>query len=351
MNGNPLSMPNIGHFVALTGLALMAGCAAVEKPIFPELQSPRVWPAPPDTPRIRYVGELTGEASLNAAPHGWDAVRTVLAGERNQAAFSTPTAVAVAGEVVFVADGQMHCVHRLDLSQRKYLAVTTADGRPLAFPIDLVVADERLIVVDSQRPGLFEFDLSGNYLRSLSTSGLQRPGGIARDAESGNFWVTDTGAHACILYDRVGRELRRVGARGAGLGQFNFPTGLAWSPSIGLCVVDAMNFRVQELNHEGAPIRCFGRKGDAAGDFSLPRDLAIDTEGHIYVLDNQFENIQIFDAQGQLLMALGGEGAAAGEFNLPSGITIDARDRIWIADTYNRRVQVFQYLREQRDGA
>lgn len=332
-------------------LICAAGCAPVNQPIFPESQSARVWPEPPNTPRLRYVGELTGEGSLKAPPKGMNALRAALTGEQVQTAFVTPTAVAVAGSVVFVADGQLHGVHRLDLEQRAYRLIQQADGQPLGFPIDLLIADQRLIVVDSLRAALFEFDLDGNFLRRWPVADLQRPSAIARDAEHNLFWVSDTGSHNCVALDRAGRVQARVGGRGAGAGEFNYPTGLCWHAATGLCVVDSMNFRVQELSADGRAERSFGRKGDAAGDFSLPRDVAVDRDGHIYVLDNQFENVQIFDAQGRLLLAFGQEGKGPGEFSLPSGITIDVLDRIWIADTYNRRVQLFQYLRESRDGA
>lgn len=337
--------------LGLFQLATTAGCASVGGPVFPELLPARVWPAPPDTARIRYIGELIGEASLKSPPHGWSAVRNALTGEYRPAAFLAPTAIAVAGQVVFVADGQLHCVHRLDLEQRTYKKLAEAEGRPLGFPIDLMIADDHLLVLDSQAPGLFEFDLQGAFLKRRPMPDVQRPSAMIRDENTGVTWITDTASHACVGFDRDGIRVARVGGRGAQQGQFNYPTGISWNRRTGICVVDAMNFRVQLLADDGAPLRCFGAKGDAAGDFALPRDIAADSEGHLYVLDNQFENIQIFDSEGQLLLAFGNEGNGPGQFNLPSGITIDNQDRIWIADTYNRRVQVFQYLRESRDGA
>ena len=56
-------------------LAAVGGCQGARRPIFPELQPPVVWPQHPDQPRIRYIGELTGEASLRVQPSGWEAPR------------------------------------------------------------------------------------------------------------------------------------------------------------------------------------------------------------------------------------------------------------------------------------
>jgi sugar lactone lactonase YvrE len=190
-------------------------------------------------------------------------------------------------------------------------------------------------------------------------SNFGRPASVAWDGAARLWWVVDAAGHQLVNLSADGRELRRVGGRGAAGGQFNFPAAVAaWrgggtdssSPAadaaVALGVADAMNFRVQLLDAGGAAVNAFGQKGDGAGDFALPRDLAFDRAGHVYVLDSQFENVQVFDADGRLLLAFGEGGQRAGEFNVPSGIAIDERNRVWIADTRNRRVQAFEYVGE-----
>lgn len=324
----------------------LPACQQAPKPIFQEADRNIVWPKPPDRPRIRYIGQLTGEESLGAAKSGWTAFSEIVTGPKPTLAFSTPLSVAARGDLVFVADGQNGCVFRLDLSSRKIEVINRAADEPLQWPIDVCLSRNNLAVVDSRRAAVFLFDSAGRFIKSLTETPLQRPTSIAWDPDRELWWLLDTAAHTCLILDQDGQLLRKTGVRGPGPGEFNFPAGLARVPSGGVVVADCMNFRVQVLDEEGYPTAVFGRKGDAAGDFSMPRDVAVNSEGRIFVLDNQFENVQIFDAEGRLLMAFGEEGQGPGQFYLPSGICIDERDRIWIADTYNRRIQVFQYLTE-----
>jgi len=321
----------------------LLGCASATREIFPTVFPPIVWPPPPDAPRVRYVGELRGEESLGVRSTGLAALGEAFAGPRSKAAFIRPCAVAVAGDVVFVADTGLAGVHRLDLAQRTYALLRGAPGERMKAPIDVATAGERVVVVDRGRAALEWFDVSGTWRRTEKHPELAAPVAVAWDAVRGGLWLTDAAAHAVFALRDGAAPMKVAGGRGGEPGQFNFPCAVAPSRDAAF-VADSMNFRVQVLDANGRPASAFGRKGDAAGDFALPRDVALDSEGHVYVLDNQFENVQIFDPQGRLLMAFGRGGSGRGEFSLPSGITIDARDRIWIADSYNRRVQVFQYL-------
>lgn len=351
----------IGMFAAtLCAMPLLIGCAEQEEPVFSLAGTKLVWPTPPDRARIRYIGALTGEASLGRKPTALEGARAILTGPPRRAAFATPVAVATMGARIAVADPSHPSgalVHLLDLDARTAVQLREIGGAPLAWPIDVAARGERLAIADAKRAAVFVTDVSGGGARTIGSGILRRPAAVAWRADGAELWVLDAGAHAILVFDEAGRELRRFGQRGAGLGEFNFPAGLCCpnaraaqkiAPMTAI-VADSMNFRVQVLGNDGAGLGTFGKKGDAAGDFSLPRDVAMDSAGHVYVLDSQFENFQIFEPDGRLLMALGREGAGRGEFSVPSGITIDDADRIWIADTYNRRVQVFAYLPE--DGA
>ncbi|HVP11379.1 MAG TPA: 6-bladed beta-propeller [Phycisphaerae bacterium] len=333
--------------VAVFVIGAITGCQEPQGPIFPEVTPAIEWPPRPDQARIRYVGQLRGEASLGARPQGWEAVKAVLAGPKPQVEFSRPSAVAVSGERVFVADTGLGVIHRLDLATRQYKLMRGAPNDPLKVPLGMAISEGRLVVVDRGRAAVDVFDLEGNWRTTKRWPELAAPVAVAWDAEHRTFWLADAAAHRCFATGDLQTLDRHIGERGNDTGQFNYPSALAWDKAIGLAVVDAMNFRIQIINDTGRTVGIFGQKGDAAGDFSRPRGAAVDSEGHIYVLDNQFENIQIFDRAGRLLMAFGEEGNKPGQFALPSGITIDDRDRIWVADSSNRRVQVFQYLPEK----
>ena len=367
---------------ASCGLALLVGCqTGPPGPIFPAVSPPIVWPKPPDRARIRYIGELRGEASLGARATGWDAVREFLGGPEPKVEFIRPSAIAVApgGERVYVADEGIGAVHLLNLAERQYKLLRGSEQDPLRVPLDLCLANGQLLVVDRGRATVDVFDLAGNWRCTRRWPEIKAPVAIAYDPAGNIFWVADVELHACIgVTPDLQTLVRRIGQRGVAPGQFNYPNALACprprfskpiapatnpaaapaaiappdSPedAAALVVADAMNFRIQVFDEAGRPVCVFGEKGDAAGTFSRPRGLALDADGHIYVVDNQFENVQVFDPAGRLLMALGQEGQAPGEFSMPAGIAIDQQNRIWIADSLNRRVQVFQYLPERADG-
>lgn len=333
---------------AVAGLMALGACSQAHVPVFTLRGTSIVWPSAPDTPRIRYIGQIHGEKNLGVAKTGWTKFSEALTGPRPTLEFSTPMSVAVSGDTIYVADPQNASVFRVGLSPRSITPITTAAGAPLQWPLDVDVSKDTLAVADSQRAAVFLFGLDGRFRKAIGEGQLKRPAAVAWDGDHQHWWVLDTGASCCVQFDASGNRIGAIGSKGTASGQFNFPAGMTYKRGIGAIVADSMNFRVQLLGDDGKTPVAFGQKGDAAGDFSMPRDVAADSDGHIYVLDNQFENVQIFDRQGRLLMALGGGGAGPGEFSLPAGITIDNRDRIWIADTYNRRVQVFQYLKEAR---
>lgn len=327
-------------------LATLFGCQSAPRPIFPPVDAALVWPPPPDTPRIRYIGALYGESSLGAQPRGWDALRAVLAGPQPSVEFVRPVAVAIVGERVYVADLGLGIVHLLDLQQRTHRVLTGAPDDPLRVPIDLIVIPSGLLLVaDRGRAAVDVFDLDGRWRETRRWPEINGPVSLTHDATRGVTWIADADTHTCWATDDT-HIVEHIGQRGSLAGQFNYPSAVAFDPRVGLVVADAMNFRVQIFPNDAGPVRVFGRKGNAAGDLARPRDVAIDATGHLYVLDNQFENIQVFTTDGELLMAFGQGGDGPGEFSLPSGLTIDERDRIWVADSFNRRVQVFQYLAE-----
>lgn len=344
----PRSGEALAAVLLVAVLLLAVGCRTTAPPVFPRISPALVWPLSPDAARIRYVGELRGESSLKAPVRGLDAWRAALVGPKPEVAFSRPVAVAVSGEVVFVADTGLGVVHRLDLAARSYALLRGNEEDVLRVPIDLcLIPGELLLVADRGRGVVDVFGLDGDWRSTERWPAILTPVALAWQPGERHLWIVDSTAHACFCVSETWTIQRCIGQRGVSPGAFNYPRAVAWHPALGLAVVDAMNFRVQVLDPIGVAQLSFGEKGDAAGDFSNPRGIAVDSDGHFHVVDNQFENVQIFDPEGRLLLAYGEGGGGPGQFSLPAGITIDDKDRIWIADSLNSRVQVFQYLPEK----
>ena len=325
--------------------ATIFGCARPQGILFEPIDPPRVWPMPPDTPRIRLIGAISGSGDLRAARSGMEGFLAALRGPRPPIRFSRPHGVAIhEPDLLAVADTAGGAVHVIDLEQRTHRIVSGWQGERFEVPIGVAWAGDRLFVTDAGRGEVIELDAEGRYHHRFGGKILRRPVGITYVPSRRQLYVVDGDAHCIVVFDLGGKFVRTIGRPGVEPGAFNYPTHLCCAGDK-LLVADSGNFRVQLLDLDGRCVRTIGQKGNGAGDFALPKGVAFDREGHIYVVDAHFENIQVFNEQGRLLMAFGREGRGAGRFSLPAGLTIDARDRIWVADSGNRRLQVFAYLR------
>jgi len=202
---------------------------------------------------------------------------------------------------------------------------------------------ESLLFTDSRLNQLLQ--VSGGELSIFADSVLlHQPTGIALNKSTGDIWVVETGAHRISILTGEGEWKKSIGKRGAGFGDFNFPTFI-WIDSSGrVYVVDSMNFRIQIFDSDGEFLASFGESGDASGNMARPKGVAVDSKGHIYVADALFHVVQIFDSTGNFLFSFGGQGQGEGEFWMPAGIYIDPEDYIYVADSYNARVQVFELV-------
>ena len=323
------------------------GCRQPQGELFPAINPPMVWPAEPETPRMRLVGTISDSTDLKSARSGAEAWGAAFRGPRPPIRFSGPHGVAYhPSDLLAVADSSGGAVHIIDLQQRTHVVSYGTEQQRFAAPVGVVWAGDQLFVSDAQLHQIVELDRAGRVVRRFGETELLRPVGITYVPQRQEFYVVDGGAHTIVVFDRTGRLVRTIGGRGTQPGEFNYPTHIAFDGTARLAIADTGNFRVQVLDLDGKCQRVLGQKGDAAGDFALPKGVAFDSEGHLYVVDAQFENFQIFDDEGRLLLAVGREGSAPGQFALPAGLTVDAHDRVWIADAANRRVQVFQYLKE-----
>lgn len=319
-----------------------AGCSRSTPPIFAPIDPPLVWPAPPDPPRIRYVGTLSRTADLHGPQSAAARMNWLVTGRKVDHRLVAPKDVAVAADRVYVADPGQRAVMMFDLARRRTAMI--GSGNVLAFPTHVAAGDGRVFVSDAERAVVAVFTDEGQYVTVWGKEQFDRPAGLCWCPTNRRLYVVDVAGHCVRVFDDRGKPVNRFGERGSGPGQFNLPQSIAFNEKLGLLVTDSMNARIQRFALDGRFLEGFGKKGNAAGQLSLPKGLACDADGHIYVVDTNFENVQIFDPAGRLLLAFGGEGRRPGKFWLPQGMFIDRRDRLWLADTYNRRVQVFQYL-------
>ena len=339
------------HHPHLAGrsVALVLACAALAIPAGASTQRAHaptgpVWPAPPDPPRIRYVGSVATDRDPGAKRSWTDRVRGFVLGER-ASRLGRPVGIWAGSDgTVLVCDPATATVFEIrtrDGSMRPFVS-----GGRLATPVGVTrMPDHTTWICDADRGVILRYDERGVWKGEAGAGLLVRPTGIAYDPVRDRLYVADAQAHHIAVFDGQGRHLTDLGQRGTGDGEFNFPTDVKVTSSGDLMVCDALNCRVERISPDGAFRGRFGRSGDGRGDFARPKGVALDGDGHVYVVDALFDVMQIFDADGMLLLVVGCSGVGDGQFNLPSAVAIDAQDRIYVSDSANRRLQVFEYLR------
>jgi DNA-binding beta-propeller fold protein YncE len=310
----------------------------------PEPATALVWPAAPAEPRIRYVRSFSRPEDLGIRKSMLQRLTEFVFGESDPR-MVRPTAVVANDGVLYVADAGALGVHRFDTRDGGYLLLRAEGDKALPSPVGLAIGPGgEVYVTDSALARVYVIRPGADQATPLAVAGLRQPTGIAYDRTQGRLYVTDTAAHAIVAFDAKGNEVSRIGTRGAGQGQFNYPT-LIWCDAAGrLFVTDSLNFRVQVFDGNGRFLTAWGRHGDGTGDAARQKGVATDRHGHVYVVDALFHAFQIFDDHGAFLLSVGGMGQDRGEFWLPMGIFVGDDDVIYVADAYNRRVQMFRYL-------
>lgn len=304
------------------------------------------WPPPPAEPCIVYVRDITGPGDIGARPNFFVRMGRWIAGvSADPHKLSKPFGVSVdASGNLLVTDTGNASVSYVDIAHKKWERWSGVGKIHFAAPVAAVHLGKLFYVADSGLGAVLAFDLKGR-LQFAITNELERPSGLALSGD--RLVIVDSQRHQVVLAGGDGKVISKFGRRGAGEGEFNFPTHVTVDAAGRIYVTDALNYRIQVFDAAGKFLRAFGRIGDGPGRFSRPKGTAVDTAGHVYVVDALFENVQIFDEAGRLLLDWGGPGSAPGQFWLPNALAINSRNEIFVADVYNHRIQMFRYTGKQ----
>lgn len=343
----------------LVSLLLLTGCAETKyvMQLDPDDRTGRtapIWPAAPETPRYRYVGQLLGEENFisegaNKRNAGirlfyW-LVGLVGMGEEKIILKRPQSGTVDAQGRIYVTDVSNHAVFVFDQTAGKLLVWNRALERTkFVTPIGIAMgAGGQILVADAELGRVIRLDRDGKPLGSFGQGILNRPTGLARDAQRGRIYVSDTHAHDIKVFDDDGILLEVIGHRGEGDDGLNFPTHLSFAGDK-LYVSDSMNARVQIFDAEGKATGTLGQRGLYIGNLTRPKGVTVDGSGNIYVVESFYDSLLVFDSQKNFLMPIGGTGKEIGQFYLPAGVWSDQHGRIYVADMFNGRIVIFQFI-------
>lgn len=332
-------------------LGMLAACASAPQPLVLSPDMERVWPLPPDDPRVAYLHQVSVPADVGVSDRGLRKFFKGLAGRETPPRVERPVGIyADEDGWLLVADTGLQVLHIFNTKTPSYAqAFKLPDGR-LASPVGVAMDREggRIFVSDSIHNKIFLYRTDG-YLIGWMGEDLNRVAGLAWDAQRKRLIAADTGNHRVLVFDTDGVQVDEIGSRGEGSGQFNFPTHVAVDGAGNIYVSDSLNFRVQVFSPEGKLVRGIGRAGQTVGSFSKPKGVAVKGDGTLFVVDGIYDVVQMFDGDGEVLMHFGSAGSKPGHFWLPAGIAVAGND-IYVADTHNKRVQLFRMLPEPTGG-
>ncbi len=168
-----------------------------------------------------------------------------------------PTALALLGERLYVADPPRHQVVAYDASGAEVLRFgARGDGDAgFNFPTGLAAApDGTLLVIDALNYKVKRFGPDGTLLSSFGEAGddggrFSRPKAVAVDA-AGRIYVTDTQRGLVLAFEADGRFIYAAGGIGDGPGQLSMPAGVAIAGDL-LVVADGQHRRVETYRFTG----------------------------------------------------------------------------------------------------
>ena len=342
---------------------LISGCGEAKYILrYKQPSEQQIWPNPPDKPRYRYVGQLTGQNNLKLVEEGGagkavikflkavvglgsgsDAEKRML--HRPQCGIVDNTGRILVTDVgrasIFVFDPNKG---KLDIWQE------ADDKYDFKMPVGIAqTKNGDILVADSALKRIIRLDVNGKPRGSFGAEDLERPTGLAVDPATGRIFVTDTVENNIKVYDENEKLIQIIGQLGKKGGEFNAHTHIAYKNNH-LYVTDTFNARIQMFDSKGKFVRSIGNRGQYIGNLVRPKGVTADSEGNVYIIESFNDYLLIYDKNARFLLPIGGTGAKVGQFYLPAGVWSDHQDRIYVADMYNGRVVIFQYLQGKGTG-
>lgn len=254
--------------------------------------------------------------------------------------FRQPSDIVLAGERILVLDDLNGRVALLDLAGRSVGSIALPDsGSGSWLGIGFGGADQ-VFLAASASGRVVVLDLKGKPVREFPVAaGGSRPTGIL--VSRGTCFVADPGSHMVRAYTLEGMEQAAWGGIGEGPAQFRGPFRIAQDSLDRLLVSDSLNSRILVFTPRGEPLAAFGEFGTTEGTLFRPAALAVLDRDRVLVADNYFGSLQLFDADGSYAGVLCGEDGRPLALENPVGAAARG-DMVYVVEMGAGRVSAWE---------
>ncbi|MFT4579421.1 MAG: DNA-binding beta-propeller fold protein YncE [Nitrospinales bacterium] len=218
---------------------------------------------------------------------------------------------------------------------------------------NIFVADSwnhRIQKFDSQGKPLLSFGSCGD-----GKGELNEPYDILIDS-SGTLIVVERYNHRIQFFDGHGKSLGWIGQRGTVLEEelaenyetpfnllapplFEFPTSIATDSRGNYFVTDSGNHRILKFDKKWQLVLTFGEQGDEPGQFQYPLCVSIAANDLLYIADLNNNRIQIFTSFGQYLNVIEHEETP---LEAPCLTRIDSAGNLFVGSTFDTKILKYQ---------
>jgi len=196
-------------------------------------------------------------------------------------------------------------------------------------PSAVAVSGGKVFVADSKANAVFIFDADGKQTGKIE-SGLKSP--EALDFGGGRLYVADTGNSRIAVFDADGKPLWNFSGEGSAPGQLDSPAGIAYGPDNRLYVSDTGASRVDVFNSDGIYLYGFQTAGADGVTKLSPGKIFLNRSGDIFVSDPGKGVLQKYDRSGKLIK----------EYPVANnGAVADTRGTLYLINSKDGRVVEF----------
>ncbi len=249
--------------------------------------------------------------------------------------FQRPTAVALRGQWLYIADGGLDILYRYDLALRRLEQVKDLrdlDGHDIT---DIYVAsDYSYYLADPQGARVLHFSAQGGLIREYSDAiNIGSPVAILVEEDNGRLFIADGFNDDVMVFNLAGGMVGVLGQRGDGDGRFRRITDFA-AGSLGYYVATRFGeHRVQIMARDGRYATALEKD-----TVTFPKAIAADQYGRAFVADYLDDTIRVYQGE-KLVETIGHHGSAPGQFRRITDLSL-VDGRLVIADSLNGRVQI-----------